>query len=179
MINDFNIIVAMDSKRGIGKERTMPWHLPEDLMHFKEITCGEYEKNIKNVVIMGRKTWDSVPDKYRPFKDRINIILSRNKDLSLPEGVFIADSFYSIGVLVKELSLSNSIGDIFVIGGQQIFEQAISLPQCKKLFVTHIENDFNCDKFFPDFKTDFREISVSAIQRNNDISYNFAQYVRG
>src|SRR5690242_16184462 len=90
----FSIVVAMDQKRGIGKAGGLPWHLPADLKHFKKITTTRFlDKTYQNVVIMGRKTWDSLPINFRPLPDRINIVLTRNDKLDFPSGVYKAKNF--------------------------------------------------------------------------------------
>ena len=85
----FSLIVAMDSQNGIGKNGQLPWHLPADLKHFKEITCTVRDPKKQNVVLMGRKTWDSIPEKFRPLPGRINVVLTRHPDLKFPLGVLV------------------------------------------------------------------------------------------
>ena len=83
----FSIIVAFDSKYGIGKNGELAWHLPSDLKHFKEITTAVSNPVKKNAVIMGRKTWDSLPQKFRPLGGRVNMILTKEKNINLPPEV--------------------------------------------------------------------------------------------
>jgi len=86
-MKSFSIVVAVDSEFGIGKVGTLPWHLPADMKHFKTVTTHNASDN---VVIMGRKTWDSIPEKFRPLSQRLNIVISRQEDLILPQGVLLA-----------------------------------------------------------------------------------------
>ena len=88
----YNIIVVADFNSGIGKNGMLPWHLPGDMRHFKELTITAQSKSKKNAVIMGRKTWESIPEKFRPLKKRINSVLTRNNATSFPRGVIKAMS---------------------------------------------------------------------------------------
>ena len=79
----FDIVVAADEQRGIGKDNDLPWHLPGDLTHFKRTTTRAVAEGMSNAVVMGRKTWESVPPRYRPLKNRVNVVLSRRDSLEL------------------------------------------------------------------------------------------------
>jgi dihydrofolate reductase/thymidylate synthase len=171
----FNIIVAIDLDRGIGKDGYMPWDIPDDMRHFKEITCKTSDLNKKNAVIMGRKTWESIPERFRPLSGRINIVLSKNKDLKMPDGVIVADSFKLIDVILSKM---NDIENIFIIGGQQIFEQVLKQGNCTKLYITHIKDSFKCDTFFPKFSHLFKETYNSSDLVENGITYSFAEYIK-
>ena len=178
----FNIIVAMDEKGGIGKSGNMPWHLPSDLKHFKEITSATclmtdtgVSKEKKNVVVMGRKTWDSVPEEFRPLSDRSNVVLTKNKDIQFPDGVIVAHSFEDIQ---RQLDKKSNVGEVFVIGGQQIFEAAIKHSMCFKIYATHIDGDFQCDTFFPRFKNHFKQTAATEKKRECGMSFFFAEYQR-
>ncbi len=177
MIN-FNIIVAIDSKNGIGKDGNLPWHLSQELKYFKAITTKTVSPDKKNVVIMGRKTWESIPEKFRPLLDRINVVLTHNKELDLPEGVLKACSFEDVVNVLEADMLQNSWGEVFVIGGRGIFDEAFKYyPQCQKLYVTEIQGDFNCDVFLPFFKEKFEKKVVSSAQVENGVTYFFTEYV--
>src|SRR3989338_3736628 len=134
----FSIIVAVDEKSGMGKDGKLPWHIPSELQYFAEKTRG-------NVVIMGRKSWESIPDKYRPLPDRLNIVLTRSHDFELPEGVMRANSLDH----ALNLAQARSNQEIFVIGGAGVFKEALRHPQCTTLYVTEILQTFDCDTFLP------------------------------
>lgn len=166
---NFNLIAAIDSKRGIGKNGRLPWNLPSDLAYYQKTTTG----NGKNVVIMGRLTWESIPPEHRPLKKRINIVITRNTSYELPQGVEKAES------LEKALNIAARFlpEEIFVIGGSQIFYDAIHNANCATLYITEIEGDFECDTFFP--KIDprkFKKISESALREENAIKFKFVKY---
>jgi len=123
------LIVALDAARGIGIRNALPWRLPEDLAHFKRLTTG-------HAIVMGRKTFDSIG---RPLPNRRNIVVTRNRDWR-HDGVVSATS------LEQAIELAGN-EEIFVIGGAQIFDEA--LPLATRMVVTEIARTFECDTFFP------------------------------
>lgn len=123
------IVVAIDAQNGIGNNNALPWRLPEDLAHFKRITSG-------HPIIMGRKTFDSIG---KPLPNRRNIVVTRNAEWR-HEGVEAVPSLDAAVQLVGS-------GEAFVIGGAQIFADAMTIVQ--RMIVTEIDKRFNCDTFFP------------------------------
>ena len=170
----FAIIVAYDSKYGIGKHGQLPWHLPSDLKHFKEITSTVVNPAKKNALIMGRKTWESIPPKFRPLPGRMNLVLSREGNLSLPSEVRCAQN------LDDALNLLTTSGteNVFVIGGAQIYALALEHPLCQKLYVTHVQGDYGCDTFFPPVSKQFMPISASEEILDNDVKFHYSEYLR-
>ncbi len=175
---NFSLIVAIDLEHGIGKDDRLPWHLSGELRHFKKITCASDSPEKKNVVIMGRKTWESIPEKFRPLSDRINIILTRSKTYVWPPGHFRANSLEKALSLLETDDLKGKVGAVFIIGGQQIFQKAFKSPYCRKLYVTHINQSFQCDTFFPVFEENFERTGYSSCHNENNITYYFAEYSR-
>lgn len=172
-MKSFSIIVAFDSKQGIGKKGQLPWHLALDLKHFKEITTAVTDPAKKNAVIMGRKTWESLPQKFRPLAGRVNLVLSKDGKLSLPSGVLCSQS------LDDALSqLSSNIENIFVIGGAQVYAQAIDHPLCQKIYVTHVQGEYGCDAFFPPISRQFSPINSSQQYQEEGFSFQFSDYLR-
>ena len=171
-----HIIVAIDSKSGIGKGGGLPWHLTGDLKHFREITCKTHSPKKKNIVLMGRKTWDSIPKEYRPLNERINIVLTHNKYLDVPEGVLKAENFDQVLTMTKSERLKNIIETVFVIGGQQVYEEALKYPECQKIYVTQIHQAFGCDVFFRDFKDRFVKTKESTRHNEGPLNYHFEEY---
>jgi dihydrofolate reductase len=123
------LVVAMDAQRGIGVDNKLPWHLPEDLAHFKRVTLG-------HPIIMGRKTFDSIG---RPLPKRRNIVVTRNAGWQ-HEGVDVALSLQDAIALVGSEPAS-------IIGGAQIFTESMALAD--RMIVTEIDHVFRCDTFFP------------------------------
>ncbi len=139
-----SIVVAISENNVIGKDNTLPWRLSSDLQRFKEITSG-------HPVILGRKTYESIPKKFRPLPNRTNIILTRNMDFIIgdtPE-IKIRHSLEKAIETGKELG-----GEVFVIGGSQIYEEAITRGLVNKIYLTRvhteIEGDTNNLTFFPE-----------------------------
>lgn len=130
MASSLIIVVATDQERGIGINNTLPWHLPEDLAHFKRTTSG-------HPIIMGRKTFESIG---RPLPNRRNIVVTRNAGWK-HEGVETAQS------LTQAASMCGD-GDAFIIGGAQIYRESLALAE--RLIVTEIDQVFQCDAFFPE-----------------------------
>ena len=174
----FDIVVAFDSKKGIGRAGTLPWHLPGDMKQFKQITESAGSAAKKNAVLMGRKTWESLPEKFRPLPRRLNVVLTHNDSLTFPDGVLKAQSLAQALSLFDRRPLKDSIESIFVIGGGQIFQEAVVNPLCRKIYATEILADFHCDVFFPDVKDSFKESFSSAHFTENSVKYFFTVYAR-
>jgi dihydrofolate reductase len=129
-----HLIFARAANGVIGKDNALPWHLPEDMAHFKRTTLG-------CPVIMGRKTWDSLPPRFRPLPGRLNIVVTRNP-LWQAEGATRADS------LEAAMAHCPAGSDAWVIGGAQIY--AAALPLAATAVVTEIEQAFEGDAFAPE-----------------------------
>jgi dihydrofolate reductase len=173
-MKNFSIIAAFDSGYGIGKDGQLPWALPADLRHFKEITATVTDPAKKNAVIMGRKTWESLPQKFRPLPGRVNLVLSREGKLDLPAGVLCSQNLEDA---LKQLTKPD-IENIFVIGGAQIFALALEHPLCQRLVVTHVQGEYGCDVFFPPINRQFILISASEKLQEAGINYQFSVYLR-
>jgi dihydrofolate reductase len=144
----FNIIAAMDNCYGISKNGDIPWHIKEDINRFRDITTGSDNTKI-NIVIMGRKTWEAVPDTL--LKNRINIVISSTISNIYPpvNGLVFTDSLSGAFDLIK---IMNDIGDIFVIGGSQLYKEALSkkwIRYCDRMYLTTINFNYMCDNKFP------------------------------
>ena len=174
----FSIIAAVDKDFGLGKGGTLPWQLPADMKHFKTLTTAALPGK-KNAVIMGRKTWDSLPAQFRPLPGRVNLVLSRQKILKLPADVLIAGSLEEALTQLTEESTRGMIDKIFVIGGEQIFRQAITHSSCRKVYLTHILKSFHCDCFFPQENlSGFKQVHKGGPASDNSLQYFFAEYER-
>jgi dihydrofolate reductase len=157
---NINLIVAIDEKNGIGKNNLLPWHLPADLKHFKIITTG-------HPIIMGRKTFDSIG---KALPNRRNIVISKQSGLEIPGAEVCSSLSNAIELCVNEK-------DVFVIGGAQIFDQAISIADV--LYLTIIHEDFNADVFFPEIKMSEwieEEKNLHEPDEKNLYSYSFMKY---
>ena len=159
---NLSIIVATDSNRGIGLNNRLPWHLPADLKYFKAVTSG-------HPIIMGRKTFDSMG---KALPNRRNIVVTRQETLHY-QNIEIAHS------LQQALDLCKSEEESFVIGGSEIFGQA--LPLANTLYLTDIHHTFESDTFFPDIdKNVWKEIKRDDKQpdEKNQFPYSFLVFKR-
>ena len=187
MTYPISCIFTIDGYGGIGKDGSMPWYLPADLQYFKEVTTHS-KPGTKNVCIMGRKTWESIPDKFRPLSNRINVILSTTLDEGELRSKHKSDDIYVFNMGLKEalvaLAIIDNIDKIFVIGGRSLLVEAMNLPNLHHVYVTHIHDiDFKCDTFVSLDNLNDRVIynkddSISKTIIENDITYTFERYAR-
>lgn len=170
----FSIVAAADKNMGIGVDNKLPWRLKGDMQYFQYVT-SEAEQGKVNAVIMGRKTWESLPRKSQPLKGRLNVVLSR-KYQELPEGVMASSSFEDA---MAELWHDENIDKIFVIGGANVYEQAMKHPDLDRVYLTEVDEVFNCDAFFPEI--DYRKFEIVEItdpHEEKGLEYRFAVYER-
>ena len=156
-----SLIVAVAKNNAIGANNQLPWYLPEDLKRFKELTSGK-------VVIMGRKTFDSIITKLgKPLPNRTNVVITRQTNLKVPEGVIVRAS------LEDALRSYGGSGEIFIIGGGEIYQRGITLAE--RLYVTHINQAVEgADAFFPSIDPEvWRNTSTEKFT-----DYSFALYER-
>ena len=157
-----HLIYARAANGVIGKGNTLPWHLPEDLAHFKRTTLG-------CPVIMGRKTWDSLPPKFRPLPGRLNIVLTRDADWAA-EGAARANSIEA----ARDLCPTGC--NAWVIGGAQVYAQA--LPLASTVVVTEIERDFEGDAYAPTLGPEWRETARESHVAASGLPFAFVTYTR-
>jgi len=154
------IIAAVGRNKALGKNNGLIWHLPADLKRFKEITRGHH-------VIMGRKTYESLG---KPLPHRTNIIVSRNPD-------FKAEGCVVVSSLDEALDAAKSDPNPFILGGAQIYEQALTVAD--RMDLTLVHEDFDADAFFPDFSSeDWIETGRQDFKKDdrNPYDYSFVQY---
>ncbi len=211
----FSLVVAADTRRGIGMAGALPWKLKGDMRWFKELTTcpdtdevlarylmniGQQDKRThswesltariggarplpewgpgaRNAVLMGRKTWDSLPPRFRPLAGRLNGVLSRG----LAPGVFQGSHHIwpSLQAALDELGRDPTVKNIFVAGGGEIYAQALRHPDCRRIFLTDVDAQFPCDTFLPDPGPAFREIAVSPRLEEAGTMYRFRLYQAG
>lgn len=160
-----NLIFARARNGVIGNNNTMPWHLPEDLAHLKRTTQG-------CPVIMGRKTWDSLPPKFRPLPGRTNIILTRGDWNEI--GAKSASDFNSSLQLCEQIVPAPA--EVWVLGGAQIYR--LALPLASRAIVTEIDQDFEGDAFAPTFGPEWIETKRESHIAANGLPYSFVTLER-
>jgi len=149
-----SIIAAMDKNRLIGSQNGLPWHLPADFKHFKEVTLGK-------PVLMGRKTFESIG---RPLPGRKNIVISRSG--------FKTDGIESVDSIDAGLELVADAEEVMIIGGANIYEQVIS--QAEKMYLTYVDTECVGDAWFPEFnQADWVKINEQLVKADEKNNYNF------
>ena len=157
-----HLIWAQSRNGVIGKDGTLPWHLPEDLAHFKRTTLG-------SPVIMGRKTWDSLPPRFRPLPGRRNVVVTRQPG-------WLADGAQRAGSLPEACALCAAEPVAWVIGGADIYAQA--LPLASQVVVTEIAADFAGDAFAPVLRSEWVETARDSQVSANGLPFHFVTYER-
>jgi dihydrofolate reductase len=164
-----SIIAAIAANRGIGKDNDLLWNLPDDMAFFKNTTR-------EKVVIMGRKNWESIPHKYRPLPNRVNIVISRNGDYQAEEAEVVTS-------LVQALQVAEELksNDTFIIGGGMIYQAALDLDVVDDMYITHVDWSLDADVFFPevDFsKWKAEELSTHKADDRHAYSFRIVRYSR-
>jgi dihydrofolate reductase len=163
------LIVAMDLERGIGKNNDLMWHLPADMLFFRQTTLG-------HVVVMGRKNYESIPEKYRPLPERENVVLTRNTDYQA-EDCLVFNSLESCLNHYK----NEENKTVFIIGGGEIYKMALELNCIDEMYISHINKAYSADTFFPEF--DLKEWKVQTVLTHekddrNEASFSVFKYVK-
>jgi len=158
----FSIIVAVTwPNLGIGFEGGLPWKsLQPDMSYFQNVTTTTKSDGMRNAVIMGRKTWESFPTKFRPLVNRINVILTRNPEFRVEhKDVEIFQSFDD--AISKLPSMYQNLGGIFVIGGSELYREALQHEGLRNLYITKVYEPFECDCFLGIDKTSYISRTIS------------------
>ncbi|KAI9207223.1 dihydrofolate reductase-like domain-containing protein [Polychytrium aggregatum] len=157
------VVAAEKSTLGIGVDNRLPWRLPSDMKHFLALTTGGYGSavapgprsadSLDNVVVMGRRTWESIPARFRPLTARLNVVLSSDPEFQskteLPPQVHVSGSFDSALEYIESLGIYRNV---WIIGGSSVYAAALSHPQCARIFLTQVTplgQAIRFDTFFP------------------------------
>lgn len=176
-----SIIAAIGKNRELGKDNKLIWHIKEDLQRFKDLTSG-------HPIIMGRKTWDSLP--FKPLPNRKNIIVTRDKTFNphlnqnhhnlsnckICEGLgcFVVNSLEEA---LRQAMFAQGNDECFVIGGGQIYKEAIEKKLVDKLYLTIVEGEFDADTFFPDY-AGFKKVVFEKQSQSEKYKYKFLELER-
>ncbi|ETL93566.1 thymidylate synthase [Phytophthora nicotianae P10297] len=176
------VVAALETTGGIGLRQQIPWHLPSDMKHFRALTTASSDSPAQHAVIMGRKTWESLPAKVRPMPKRYNVVLTRDSSYrqtqGVPETVGVATSFREALELVQQQG--DRVDQVFVIGGGAVYTEAMSYPGCAKVHFTRVKGQFECDAFFPleQLKQNFKVTEESDIKEENGVQFQFIEWER-
>lgn len=172
------LVVAVDEHLGIGRDNTIPWRLKADLQFFKELTSAKESGESDNAVIMGRKTWESIPAGFRPLKNRLNFVISRNHNYLYEQSIEKVGSTIVCASLAAAVQAAESAKSArcFIIGGSEIYARAMELRIIDKIFLTQVKSSFGCEKFLPEFREQFCLEYESELKEENGIKFCFQTY---
>ncbi len=155
-----SLIAAHTENRVIGKNNDLPWKLPKDMKYFMETTRGHH-------VVLGRKNYESIPPKYRPLPDRVNMIITRQRNYEAPQCTIVHSVEEAIQIAQKAGET-----ELFIIGGAEIY--AMALPLAHRLYITEIKTTLEGDTFFPEYdRTQWKELSRQAHPTDEKHAYAF------
>ena len=162
-----SLIAALSRNRVIGRNNDLPWHLPDDMKYFMQTTKGHH-------VIMGRKNYDSIPEKFRPLPNRVNIVVTRQPTLTLPNCTVVHS-------LEEAVAIAREAGEqeLFIIGGAAIYQ--LGLPLANRLYLTEIDATLSGDTYFPPFdKNNWKETSrqYHSADERHAYAFDFVIYER-
>jgi len=163
------LVVAIDPKGGMGKDGKLPWHIKEDLAFFQRITTKTDDANLRNMVVMGSTTWNSIPEKSRPLAGRRNVVLTRDKNKKFA-GAEVAHS------IEEAIALADDRTDrIMVIGGAKVFDQIMKKRLYEGIYLTRIRKEYKCDTYFPKMPPNLKAEKLSEGEEDG-VKYEFLLY---
>ncbi len=158
-----SMIAAIGKNRELGKNNRLLWHIPEDFKRFKDLTSG-------HVVIMGRKTYESLPEKFRPLPNRTNIIVTRDVGYKIKDAIVCHSIEEAINLAKKKTS------EIFIIGGAQIYD--LGIKYADRLYLTLVDKEYpDADAFFPDY-SQFKKVITEENHSSGDIKFKFVELIK-
>lgn len=177
-----NVIVAACENNGIGKNGELPWRLRNEMKHFSKMTKMTSAPEKKNMVIMGRKTWESIPSKFRPLPGRLNIVLTSRPKEEFEEtnGSIICKSFEA--AMEEARARKEEVETVWAIGGSSVYQAALSSEMLHRVYLTRILCTIECDTFLPPFneKNEFKLVIDPAVsqdrQEENGLQYKYEIY---
>uniref|UniRef100_A0A182JXD7 dihydrofolate reductase n=1 Tax=Anopheles christyi TaxID=43041 RepID=A0A182JXD7_9DIPT len=182
MSKTFCCIVAVCENGGIGIKGDLPWKLKQELKYFSRTTKKVNNADKRNAVIMGRKTYFGVPESKRPLPERLNIVLTRNAAThTFPSDVLVCGSLKEALLKLDSTDYGNDIENIWVVGGNSVYKEAMESDRCHRVYYTEIKKQFDCDAFFPEMPKSFVVVDndpdiPSDVQEENGIQYVYKIY---
>ena len=157
-----SLIVAVSENGVIGNDNDLIWHLPKDMKFFKDTTQGHH-------VIMGRKNFESIPHKFRPLPNRINVIVTRQSG-------YVAENCVVVNSVEESIEVAKKNGDTepFVIGGGQIYKVALENNLIDRIYLTRIHHTFEGDTFFPNLSEDWKVIATEDCKADEKNKYDYS-----
>lgn len=164
------IIAAVDEKNGLGRGGRLPWRIKKETRYFLENTTRTSNPGKQNMVVMGRATWESLPEKFRPLPGRRNVVLSGDSEYKAPGAL----ARHSLDAALA--SADEGIENIFVIGGARVYKEAVLHPAVDGIYLTRIKKDYHCDVFFPAIPKDFKSVQKLGIDEENGVQFEYLFY---
>lgn len=164
------LIAAVDKKNGLGKDGDLAWRLKKEMQHFTQMTTETSDPHKQNMVVMGRSTWESIPEKFRPLPNRRNVVLTHNVEY-VADGAEVADSLDSALALADD-----SIATIFIIGGARVYEEAIHHEKTDGIYLTKIQKNYQCDIFFPEIPEQFAQKQRFGSDEEGGVTFDYYLY---
>lgn len=172
-MKELAIVVAADEAGGIGRGGSLPWRLPGEMAYFKRLT-SEAPSGSENAVLMGRRTYESIPAKFRPLPGRRNVVLTRDATYQAPGALTV----HSLAEALAAVDHNPAIAQLFVVGGSEVYAQALAHPRCTRVYLTRVHAQFACDAHFPDFEADFARKASDGPHREGELTYSFELWER-
>ena len=188
-----HLIVAVCEGGGIGAAGSLPWKLKSELRYFAKMTKSTTDKKKKNAVLMGRKTWESIPDKFRPLRDRVNIVLSRsNKVVGIEDrhggnddvrrdDVIVCPSFKS-AVAMIDTEMCGLIETCWVIGGSSVYQEGLNNDRVERVYRTDIQKRYDCDTYMEELGEEWTEVEdervPQEVQEEEGVNFRYRVFQR-
>lgn len=176
-----NLVVAACNNRGIGVKGQLPWRLKKDMQFFKNVTTETKDPDKQNAVIMGRITYFSIPEKFRPLAKRKNIILSRELKEAPPNTSLVRSLDEAVSLVTGSGELADKIESLFIIGGGLVYKEAMESNYNCRIYLTRVLADIDCDTFFPELdenlyrKVDCEDVPTGVFTENG-LDFKFEVY---
>ncbi|XP_031832351.1 dihydrofolate reductase [Nomia melanderi] len=174
-----NLIAAACEGMGIGVNGSLPWKLKSEMAFFTHMTSKTTDRCKKNVVLMGRRTWECIPTKYRPLQNRVNMVLT-SQFLNVGDSAILCKSIPHAIEIISQPPLKDQIESIWVIGGSSVYKAAMESPYFHRLYLTRVRKHFECDTFFPTIPNDIvlkQDTDVpQGVQEENGIQFVYEVY---
>uniref|UniRef100_A0A1A7Y8E3 dihydrofolate reductase n=1 Tax=Iconisemion striatum TaxID=60296 RepID=A0A1A7Y8E3_9TELE len=171
------LIAAVCNNRGIGKNGHLPWSLPSEFQYFLNTICRVSRPGNLNLMIWGRHCWNSHPESIYPLPNSLHVVLSKTLTKTPDHAHFLCRDFESAVRLAAEPPLADVIETVWILGGTQVYEDALQHPWCDLLYLTDVMADFDCDVFFPEFDKKLFQLQErfpdvpSDVQEENGIKF--------
>ncbi|XP_045465554.1 dihydrofolate reductase-like [Harmonia axyridis] len=173
----YNLIGVVSENMGIAKNGKLPFSLPKEYEFYMRITRETVDKSKKNVVIMGRKSWDCLEDHEKPMPGRINFILTSQKDFKLPEcsDTYIFNSWQEIESKLVDAQFQKTYETIWVVGGNRIYDEAQKSKHFYRAYISKVRKFSDCDAFFPELVKNVKRVKdenvPQGLQMENDLTW--------